>query len=245
VNKGALDTTEKLRTKRFYHGTRTGLKSGNLIEPGNRPDASLQDKIPAYVYLSPNLDAAIWEAELAVGEGPGRVYTVEPSGEIEDASDLTDKKSPGHPWMSWRSRDLLRVTGEVTEWPLYHGTRADLKPGDMIKPGHTPNFGDKTRITTCVYLTRTLDAAMWGAELAAGEGPGRIYIVEPAGAIEEDPNLTNKKFRGNPTKSFRSREPLRVVGEITDWQGHSAEAVAAMKNGLKRLKELGVDQIED
>jgi rifampin ADP-ribosylating transferase len=139
---------------------------------------------------------------------------VEPTGQTEDVSDLTDPKSPGHPWMSWRSLEALRVTGEVTEWPLYHGTRAALKPGDLIKLGHTPNFGNKAR-TTYVYLTRTLDAATWGAELAVGEGPGRIYIVEPTGPIEDDPNLTNKKFRGNPTKSFRSREPLRVTGEIT------------------------------
>ena len=81
------------------------------------------------------------------------------------------------------SREPLRVTGEVREWPLYHGTRADLKPGDLIKPGHTPNFGNKARTTTYVYLTRTLDAATWGAELALGEGPGRIYIVEPTGPI--------------------------------------------------------------
>jgi hypothetical protein len=169
-----------------------------------------------YVYLTPNLDAAIWEAEIAVGEGPGRV------GQIEDASDLTDQKSPGHLSVSCCSREPLRVTGEVTEWPLYHGTRADLKPGNLIKPGQTPNFGNKARTTNYVYLTRTLDADIWGAELAVGEGPGRIYIVEPDGPIEDDPNLTNKKFRGNPTKSFRSREPLRVtgeIGEITDWQG--------------------------
>jgi hypothetical protein len=165
--------------------------------------------------------------------------------QIEDASDLTDQKSPGHPSMSCCSREPLRVTGEVTEWPLYHGTRADLKPGDLIKPGHTPNFGNKVRTTTYVYLTRTLDAATWGAELAVGEGPGRIYIVEPTGPIEDDPNLTNKKFRGNPTKSFRSREPLRVTGEITDWQGHSPEALKAMKDGLERLERLGVEPIDD
>ena len=81
-----------------------------------------------YVYLTPNLDEAIWEAELAVGEGPGRVYIVEPIGQIGNASDLTDRKSPGHPSMSCCSREPLRVMGEVTEWSLYHGTRADLKP---------------------------------------------------------------------------------------------------------------------
>ncbi|WOD41985.1 NAD(+)--rifampin ADP-ribosyltransferase [Nodosilinea sp. E11] len=139
----------------------------------------------------------------------------------------------------------MRVTGEVTDWPLYHGTRANLKPGDLIQPGYVPNFGNRDRTTPHVYLTRTLDAATWGAELAVGEGPGRIYLVEPTGPIEEDPNLTNQKFRGNPTKSFRSREPLRVTGEITDWQGHSPEAVNAMKDGLARLERLGVEPIDD
>ncbi|MHB8781490.1 MAG: NAD(+)--rifampin ADP-ribosyltransferase, partial [Candidatus Geothermincolia bacterium] len=104
---------------------------------------------------------------------------------------------------------------------FYHGTKADLKPGDLIEPGHPVNFGNRDRITTYVYLTATLDAAAWGAELAAGEGPGRIYIVEPTGAIMDDPNLTDKKYPGNPTKSYRSREPLRVIGEHTDWKGHS------------------------
>jgi hypothetical protein len=69
--------------------------------------------------------------------------------------------------------------------------------------------------------------------------------VDPTGPIEDDPNLTNKKFRGNPTKSFRSREPLRITGEIADWQGHPPEAIQAMKGGLERLKQLGVEAIED
>jgi hypothetical protein len=245
MNKGIHGITDDLRSQRFYHGTRADLKPGDLTEPRNLPDVGERDRVTTYVYLSPNLDAAIWAAELAVGEGPGRIYIVEPIGQIEDVPDLTNQKSPGFPSMSCRSREPLRVTGEVTEWPLYHGTRADLKPGDLIKPGHTPNFGKKVRTTTYVYLTRTLDAATWGAELAVGEGPGRIYIVEPTGPIEDDPNLTNKKFRGNPTKSYRSREPLRVTGEITDWQGHSPQALKAMKDGLERLERLGVEPIDD
>jgi rifampin ADP-ribosylating transferase len=197
------------------------------------------------VYLTSNLDEADWDAEIAVGDGPGRVYLVAPIGQVENASELTGWKSPGHPSMSRCSREPLRVTGEVTEWPLYHGTRADLKAGDLITPGYIPNFGDKNRTTKYVYLTRTLDAAKWGAELAVGEGPGRIYIVEPTGSIEDDPNLTNKKFRDNPTKSFRSREPVRVTGEVTDWQGHSPQALKAMKDGLERLVRLGVEPNDD
>lgn len=236
-----LGTTDNLRTKRFYYGTRAELKQGDLIEPNNPANTDEGDRLKAYVYLTPNPDAAIWDAELAAGEGPGRVYVVEPIGKIEDACDLMAPKSPGHPAMSWRSREPLRVIGEVTEWLLYHGTRAALKPGDLIEPGHTPNFGNQARTTTYVYLTRTLDAATWGAELAVGEGAGRIYIVEPTGPIEDDPNLTNQKFRGNPTKSFRSREPLRVRGEITDWQGHSPEALKTMKERIERSGNEPID----
>ena len=245
MSKGILGATDDLRTTRFYHGTRADLMPGDLIEPSNSPNVGERHRKTTYVYLTPNLDEAIWEAEIAVGEGSSRVYIVEPIGQIEDASDLTDQKSPGHPSMSCCSREPLRVTGEVTEWPLYHGTRADLKPGDLIMPGHTSNFGKKGRTANYVYLTRTLDAATWGAELAIGDAPGRIYIVEPTGPIEDDPNLTNQKFRGNPTKSFRSRAPLRVTGEITNWQGHSPEALKAMKDGLERLERLGVEPIDD
>jgi hypothetical protein len=128
---------------------------------------------------------------------------------------------------------------------FFHGTKADLKPGDLIEPGHSANFGNRERTTTYVYLTGTLDAATWGAELALGEGPGRIYIVEPTGPIEDDPNLTDKRYPGNPTKSYRSHEPLRVTGEVTDWKGHSPEQVKAMKDGLKRLEQQGAEPIDD
>ncbi|HWH04459.1 MAG TPA: NAD(+)--rifampin ADP-ribosyltransferase, partial [Gemmatimonadales bacterium] len=103
---------------------------------------------------------------------------------------------------------------------------------------------DRTRTHAWVYFARTLDAATWGAELASGDAPGRIYVVEPTGPIEDDPNLTDKKFRGNPTKSFRSRAPLRVTGEVKDWKGHSPEALKAMKEGLERLKGQGAEIID-
>ena len=139
----------------------------------------------------------------------------------------------------------MAATDDLSSQRFYHGTRADLKPGDLIEPGHPANFGKRDRITTYVYLTGTLDAATWGAELALGEGPGRIYVVEPTGPIMDDPNLTDKKYPGNPTKSYRSREPLRVTGEVTDWRGHSPEVVKAMKDKLERLKRLGVEPIDD
>lgn len=127
---------------------------------------------------------------------------------------------------------------------FYHGTKADLKPGDLIEPGCSSNYG-KRKKAAYVYLTATLDAATWGAELAVGEGPGRIFVVEPTGPIEDDPNLTDKKYPGNPTKSYRTRDPLRVTGEVTDWQGHSPEALQAMKDHLERLRQLGIEAIED
>jgi rifampin ADP-ribosylating transferase len=126
---------------------------------------------------------------------------------------------------------------------FYHGTRADLKPGDLIAAGYSSNYGARKR-APWVYLTGTLDAAIWGAELAAGDGRERIYIVEPTGGIVDDPNLTDRKFPGNPTQSYRSREPLRVTGEITEWQGHSPEALKQMKDHLARLKAQGIEAID-
>src|SRR5262245_38626584 len=96
-----------------------------------------------------------------------------------------------------------------------------------------------------VYFSATLDAAVWGAELAGGEGRGRIYIVEPTGEFEDDPNLTDKKYPGNPTHSFRSREPLRVIGELDDWVGHPPERLEAMRAAIDEMQRNGSAQIED
>jgi len=96
-----------------------------------------------------------------------------------------------------------------------------------------------------VYVTGTLDAATWGAELAVGEGPGRIYIVEPTGVLEDDPNVTDKKFPGNPTRSYRTREPVRIVGELTGWTGHTSEQVQAMRAALADLGRKGLALIHD
>ncbi len=126
----------------------------------------------------------------------------------------------------------------------FHGTKADLKIGDHIVIGTISNYGKRDK-AKYIYLTATLDAAVWGAELALGEGRERIYLVEPIGDIEDDPNLTDKKFPGNPTKSYRSKHPFKIVGEITIWQSHPPEQIAAMKGGLTRLKEQGIEAIED
>ena len=127
---------------------------------------------------------------------------------------------------------------------FFHGTKAVLKLGDLIETGISSNYGKKKK-AKYIYLTATLDAAIWGAELAEGEGRERIYLVEPTGPIENDPNLTDKKFPGNPTMSYRSKHPFKVVGEITLWQGHSSDQVKAMKEGLAKLKEQGIEAIED
>ena len=128
--------------------------------------------------------------------------------------------------------------------PFYHGTKAHLMPGDLLEPGYSSNFGER-RKANYIYLTATLDAATWGAELAVGEGPGRIYRVEPTGPLEDDPNLTDKKFPGNPTRSYRTREQLRVVGEVLDWEQHSPEMLQDMRNHLEKLKRLGIEAIND
>lgn len=126
----------------------------------------------------------------------------------------------------------------------FHGTKADLKIGDFIEIGLDSNYGQRKK-AAYIYLTATLDAAIWGAELALGEGQERIYLVEPTGPIEDDPNLTDKKFPGNPTKSFRSKHPFKVVGEVTIWLGHAPEQVKAMKEALEKLKTQGIEAIED
>ena len=137
----------------------------------------------------------------------------------------------------------MTAADEDTARQFYHGTRADLKPGDLIGAGYSSNYGAR-KAASWVYLTGTLDAAIWGAELAAGEGRERIYIVEPTGPIEDDPNLTNTRFPGNPTQSYRSRDPLRVTGEIAEWQGHDLERLKEMKDHLERLKAQGVEAID-
>jgi hypothetical protein len=126
----------------------------------------------------------------------------------------------------------------------FHGTKADLKLGDLIEVGNNSNFGQRKN-AKYIFLTATLDAAIWGAELSIGEGRERIYLVEPTGQIEDDPDLTDKKFPGNPTKSYRSTQPFKVVGEVSIWQGHPAEQVKTMKDALARLKEQGINSLND
>lgn len=137
---------------------------------------------------------------------------------------------------------------EHVEGPFYHGTKSELKPGDELTPGFGSNFQDG-RVSNNIYFTALADTAAWGAQLAAAlagdEGRGRIYIVEPLGPFEDDPNVTNKRFPGNPTQSYRTRDALRVVAELEEWQEHSPEALKSMLDHLAQLREQGLDVIED
>ncbi len=126
---------------------------------------------------------------------------------------------------------------------FFHGTKADLKIGDFIITGKQKNYNDD-RISKYVYFAGTLEAAVWGAELAEGEGKERIFVVEPTGEYENDPNLTDKKFPGNPTKSYRSKQPLKIVAEVVNWKGHSPEMLNSMIENLKKLSESGIKAID-
>lgn len=126
----------------------------------------------------------------------------------------------------------------------FHGTKADLQVGALVEVGYNSNFGQRKN-AHYIFLTATLDAAIWGAELAIGEGRERIYLVEPMGQIEDDPDLTDKKFPGNPSKSFRSTHPFRVVGEVAIWQGHLPEQVNIMKDNVERARQLGINSLND
>lgn len=132
---------------------------------------------------------------------------------------------------------------EGTPTTFYHGTRADLSVGDLLAPGFDSNYGEDR--LSWIYFSATLDAAVWGAELAKGEGRERIYVVEPTGGYVDDPNLTDRKFPGNPTRSYRSREPLRITGEVTEWEPHSPERLREMKAFLARLEAEGDMRIVD
>lgn len=125
-----------------------------------------------------------------------------------------------------------------------HGTKALLAVGDLLTPGFASNY-EKGRISNYIYFAKTLDAAAWGAELAVGEGSEKIYLIEPTGTVEDDPNVTDRKFLGNPTMSYRSAEPVRVISELEDWVGHTPEQISMMRNGLAELRRTGKAQIED
>ncbi|MGA4719792.1 NAD(+)--rifampin ADP-ribosyltransferase [Fictibacillus nanhaiensis] len=127
--------------------------------------------------------------------------------------------------------------------PFFHGTKAELKIGDLLEPLYLSNYQDKK--SNYIYFTATLDAAKWGAELAQSQSKERIYIVEPQGEFENDPNLTDKRFPGNPTRSYRSKSPLRIIAELKSWERHSEQEINQMLTHLKTLTEQGQNVIYD
>ncbi|WP_431804564.1 NAD(+)--rifampin ADP-ribosyltransferase [Halobacillus andaensis] len=131
----------------------------------------------------------------------------------------------------------------LDDGPFFHGTKAKLKIGDLLVPQHLSNYQDKK--SNYIYFTATLDAAKWGAELAASKSKERIYIVEPVGDFENAPNLTDKKFPGNPTRSYRSKSPLKIIAELGSWERHSDEEINHMLKSLKKLREQGKAVIDD
>lgn len=132
--------------------------------------------------------------------------------------------------------------------PFFHGTKAELAVGDEVVPGHGSNY-HQGRLANHVYFAGLLEPAIWGAELAVGlsDGAGRerIYVVEPTGPFEDDPNVTDKRYPGNVTQSYRTRHPVRVVGEVESWEGHPAEIVREMLDGIAALRAGGLDVVDD
>jgi hypothetical protein len=132
--------------------------------------------------------------------------------------------------------------------PFFHGTRFAVPVGELLVAGRTSNF-QEGRVMNHVYFAALVETAVWGAELATAlagiEDRGHVYVVEPTGPFEDDPNVTNKRFPGNVTQSYRTRDGLRVVGEVLDWQGHPPEVLAGMLASLARLREQGLDVIDD
>lgn len=134
------------------------------------------------------------------------------------------------------------------EGPFYHGTKSALEVGTELVPGYGSNF-HQSRVSNNIYFSTLVETAAWGAELATAlagsQERGHIYVVEPMGPFEDDPNVTNKRFPGNPTQSYRTRHPLRVVTEVEHWQGHAPDVVNGMLDHLAQLREQGLDVIED
>ncbi|MCM0619439.1 NAD(+)--rifampin ADP-ribosyltransferase [Nocardioides bruguierae] len=152
--------------------------------------------------------------------------------------------------MDFSEASLVPVTLEscgTLGGPFWHGTAAALEPGAELVPGHRSNY-QSSRVMNHVYFAGDIEAAVWGAELATAltsGGRGHVYLVEPTGPFEDDPNVTDKKFPGNPTRSFRSRHPLRVLEEVPGWPAHDPDVVAGMLAGLEQLRSEGRDVIED
>lgn len=164
------------------------------------------------------------------------------------AARVVYRRDGGHQFLAPASdavvRRLLGPRAVDDDGPFFHGTRAPLAAGEELHPGRDSNYGERRR-ANFIYLTASIDPAVWAAELAHGDGPPRLYEVQPSGVLEDDPNLTDQVFAGNPTRSYRTTGPLRVVREITDWEPHPPEAVQQMRDGVAELARRGIEAIND
>jgi Rifampin ADP-ribosyl transferase len=129
------------------------------------------------------------------------------------------------------------VSGKLPldEGPFFHGTKADLRVDELLTAGFRSNYRPEI-VMNHIYFTALRDGAGLAAELAAGDAAPRVYAVEPTGAFEDDPNVTDKKFPGNPTRSYRSRDPLRILGEVTDWTRLTPGALQGWRDRLAAIR---------
>lgn len=164
-----------------------------------------------------------------------------PAASMSIADAIAESSSTDHVPVTFASCDHI-------EGPFFHGTKAAVDIGDRIVPGSPSNYHEG-RVSNHVYFAALLEPAIWAAELATGlagsEDRGRIYVVEPTGPFEDDPNVTNKRFPGNVTRSYRTRHPMRVVDEVETWEGHAPEVLQGMLDNIARLRQQGLDVIED
>ena len=209
--------------------------------------ASLEDQFDGGVEEPSPVPAGVGSLGVVLGDG---VLTAHETEYIPPLMTEYGMKTPRSGEQSGDHEDVAvtydrfdHITG-----PFFHGTRITFEVGDLLVPGQPSNFHEG-RISNHVYFAALLEPAIWGAELATvlsgSSERGCIYIVEPTGPFEDDPNVTNKRFPGNVTQSYRTRHPLRVLGEVETWEPHPPETLQGMLDGLARLREQGIDVIED
>ncbi len=237
---------ERTEGHRLYGETSQQLRDGDL-RFFKRTFGS--DELFAYLKATPfaRIELVGLVSHICVIANAVLAKTAQPETPIVVDADCTASHDPN---LNRAALDIMiglqiRVTRKINDnGPFYHGTKAELRVGDKLSPGRPSNHGEGEK-ANYVYFSSTLEASVWAAELAAGDGKARVYIVEPAGEMEDDPNLTDKKFPGNLTRSYRSEEPLHVVGEAAGWVGHTPKELRVMRENVQRMKRMGVEAIND
>ncbi|MDP4220708.1 MAG: NAD(+)--rifampin ADP-ribosyltransferase [Bacteroidota bacterium] len=189
-----------------------------------RLQANATDKLQ---WAETTLQLALKVNSLAVnGVFPALYYNIAKC--YEDLGDLENAQKNYE--LAQSSKNTVSDTG-----PFYHGTRADLKVGDLLTAGFGSNYQHEL-VMNHIYFTALVNGAGLAAALAKGDGAERVYIVEPTGSFENDPNVTDKKFPGNPTRSYRTQAPLKIVGEITEWVKQTPEQIRQWREKLAANK---------